>query len=406
MTLMPNATPFDALLLVSFGGPEGPDDVLPFLENVTRGRGVPRERLLAVAEHYQRFGGVSPINAQCRALIEALAEDFAQAGLDLPIYWGNRNWQPMLADTLATMTRDGVRHAAVFVTAAYSSYSSCRQYREDLAAALASPQVRDAVADSGNRPPRLAKLRAYFNHPGFAMPMARAALTALADLPERVRNTSELLFVTHSIPTANAETAGPDGDAYVRQHRDLARWIADEIARETGVSRPWELVFCSRSGSPTVPWLEPDVDDYLTSSHAAGVPGAVLVPIGFISDHMEVIYDLDVQAMDTARGLDMPVVRAATVGTDPDFVALIRGLVLERAAVESGQQVARRSVGGLGPSHDVCPVGCCRNLRADRPAAAGADADVHADAETAADADADAAGDTGQAGVPRTGGAA
>jgi ferrochelatase len=373
-----DAQPYDALLLVSFGGPEGPDDVMPFLENVTRGRGIPRERLLGVAEHYHHFGGASPINDQCRALIAALTDDFARAGLDLPVYWGNRNWHPHLADTLARMTRDGVGRALVLVTAAYASYSGCRQYRENLADALASPEVARAAEESGNEPPRLDKLRHYFNDPGFAEPMARVTLAALDGLPPAARtavNPAPLLFVTHSVPVTYDETAGPDGGAYGAQHRDLAAWIAARVTEATGVEHPWELVFCSRSGPPQQAWLEPDVSDGLAKAAAGGAAGAVVIPIGFVSDHMEVAYDLDVEAARTAAEHGLAFARAATVGDDAGFAAGVRELVLERAARERGGAAAgvvpRPTIGRLGPSHDLCPAGCCPNPRGPRPAACG-----------------------------------
>lgn len=367
--------PYDALLVVSFGGPEGPQDVMPFLRNVTAGRGVPPERLAEVAQHYQRFGGVSPINAQCRELIDALRADLAANGVDLPVYWGNRNWDPYLADTLARMTEDGVRRAIVFVTSAYASYSGCRQYRENLADALASDQVALAAKVSGNEPPRLDKIRHYFNHPGFAEPMRDATLRALDSLPEGTADGATLLFVTHSIPTDGAAASGPAGGAYVAQHTDLARWIAEQVTTATGVEHPWRLVYCSRSGSPRQPWLEPDINEELAAVHAAGASAAVVVPIGFISDHMEVVFDLDTEAAETARELNLPMRRVPTVGAHPRFVAAIRELVLERAGAErdTGAQPSRAAVGRLGPSHDLCPAGCCRNPRGARPAVCGID---------------------------------
>ena len=275
----PDTAPYDALLLVSFGGPEKPDDVLPFLENVTRGRGIPRERLEEVGEHYHLFGGRSPINDQNRQFIAALEQDFATNGVDLPVYWGNRNWDPYLADTLERMKADGIRRAACLVTSAYSSYSGCRQYRENLA---------DAVDAVGEGAPRLDKLRHYYNHPGFVEPMVDATLTALADLGDAARRDAHLLFVTHSIPDAMNDTAGPDGEAYVAQHRSVSEEIGERIRQETGHRYPSELVFCSRSGPPHVPWLEPDVNDRLAELAEHGVGGVVVVPIGFVSDHMEV----------------------------------------------------------------------------------------------------------------------
>lgn len=368
------AAPYDALLLLSFGGPEGPEDVVPFLENVTRGRGIPRERLKEVGQHYFLFGGVSPINAQNRELLAALRKDFAEHGLDLPVYWGNRNWAPYLTDTLREMADDGHRRVLVLATSAYASYSGCRQYRENLADSL-------AVLEAEGRPaPRVDKLRHYFNHPGFVRPMVDAVLAALAELPEDVRDGAHLAFTTHSIPTAAADTSGrPEdhtedgaGGAYVAQHLDTARVIADAVREATGADRPWKLVYQSRSGAPHIPWLEPDICDHLEELHAGGAPAAVMVPIGFVSDHMEVKYDLDTEASAKAAELGLPVARAATVGADPRFAAAVRELVLERAATERGQAPQRCALGALGPSHDVCPVGCCP-ARAPRPAAAGAE---------------------------------
>jgi ferrochelatase len=359
---------FDAVLFVSFGGPEAPEDVIPFLENVTRGRGIPRERLAVVGEHYYGFGGRSPINDQNRALIAAIEKDFADAGLDLPVYWGNRNWDPYLTDTMAAMTRAGVRTAAVFITSAYSSYSGCRQYRENLA---------DALRAAGPDAPRLVKVRHYFNHPGFITPMVARTRTALAELPVSAREGARIVFVTHSIPIAMNETSGPTGGAYVAQHRAVAAAVAAGVnagvGARTGRDHGWDLAYCSRSGPPTQPWLEPDVNDHLQALHAGGVPGVVIVPIGFISDHMEVAFDLDVEALATAARIGLPATRAGTVGTAPEFVAAVRELVLERAAAEAGLDPPRPQLGALGPSHDLCPVGCCPNLRGERPAACGAD---------------------------------
>jgi ferrochelatase len=365
------AGPYDALLLLSFGGPEGPDDVVPFLENVTRGRGIPRERLKEVGQHYFLFGGVSPINAQNRELLDALRKDFSENGLDLPVYWGNRNWAPYLTDTLRHMADDGHRRILVLATSAYASYSGCRQYRENLADSLA------ALEAEGRPVLRVDKLRHYFNHAGFVTPMTDGVLAALAELPEDVREGAHLAFTTHSIPTAAADTSGPveahgDGGAYVAQHLDTARVIADAVREATGVDRPWKLVYQSRSGAPHIPWLEPDICDHLEELHAAGTPAAVMVPIGFVSDHMEVKFDLDTEATAKAAELGLPVARAATVGADPRFAAAVRELVLERAATERGLAVERCALGALGASHDVCPVGCCPG-RSPRPAAAGAE---------------------------------
>jgi protoporphyrin/coproporphyrin ferrochelatase len=366
MSDQPDPEPYDALLLLSFGGPEGPDDVVPFLQNVTRGRGIPRERLEKVGEHYFLFGGISPINDQNRTLIDALRKDFAEHGLDLPVYWGNRNWEPYLTDTLRRMTTEGHRRIAVLTTSAYASYSGCRQYRENLAEALATLQAE------GLELPRVDKLRHYFNHPGFIEPMVDGVLTSLVDLDEAVRAGAHLAFTTHSIPTAAADSSGPDGGAYVAQHLDVARLIVERVRQETGIDHPWQLVYQSRSGPPHIPWLEPDVCDHLEELRGVGAPAVVMVPIGFVSDHMEVRYDLDTEALTKAAELRLPAVRSATVGADPRFAAAVRDLLLERAVSERGQPVRRCALGALGASHDVCPAGCCP-ARILKPAVAGAD---------------------------------
>lgn len=371
MSDLRDPAPYDALLLLSFGGPEGPDDVVPFLANVTRGRGIPEERLKEVGKHYFLFGGVSPINAQNRALLAALREDFSAHGLDLPVYWGNRNWAPYLTDTLREMVGDGHRRIAVLATSAYASYSGCRQYRENLADALA------ALEAEGLPVPRVDKLRHYFNHPGFVEPMVEGVLASLAELPDEVRPDAHLAFTTHSIPLSAADTSGPveahgDGGAYVAEHLDVARLIVDAVRERTGVAHPWRLVYQSRSGAPHIPWLEPDICDHLETLHGDGVPAVVMAPIGFVSDHMEVLYDLDTEATAKAAELGLPVRRSATVGADPRFAAAVRDLVLERAAAERGLAPQRCALGALGASHDLCPVGCCP-ARAPKPAAAGAD---------------------------------
>jgi ferrochelatase len=349
-----STSPYDAFLLVSFGGPEGPEDVLPFLANVTRGRGIPRERLLEVAEHYLAAGGVSPINAQNRALVGALEADFAAHGVGLPVYWGNRNWAPYLDDEMARISAAGHTRVLALLTSAYSSYSGCRQYRENLA---------DAVAPLGDRAPQVDRIRHYFNHPGFVAPMVASTLAALEALPAAVRDGARLVFVTHSVPTSMDDGSGPGGHAYTTQHLDVARLVTAGVAAATGTHHQLDLVYCSRSGPPTQPWLEPDVNDHLETLAADGVPAAVVVPIGFVSDHMEVRYDLDIEALATAERVGLPVTRAATVGTDPRFVAAVRELVLERAAMVRGEEPVRRSLGELGPSHDMCPAGCCPNVR-------------------------------------------
>jgi len=357
----PDARPYDALLLVSFGGPEGPDDVIPFLENVTRGRGIPRERLAEVGEHYHLFGGRSPINDLNRDLLAAIRKDLAEAGLDLPVYWGNRNWDPYLRDAVAQMAADSITRAACFVTSAYSSWSSCRQYRENLFAA----------ADGVPGAPRLDRLRQYFNHPGFVDPVVDGVVASLEELPADVRDRARIVFVTHSVPDWMNDSSGPDGGAYLAQHRDVAAVVADRVRAATGVDRAHDLVFCSRSGPPQQPWLEPDVNDHLETLAGDGVPAAVLVPVGFVSDHMEVVYDLDTEALATAERLGLAVRRAPTPGTDDRFVAMVRDLLLERAAAERGEPVRRAAVGGLGATWDRCPVGCCANPRGNAPAIGG-----------------------------------
>ena len=375
-----DTSPYDALLVVSFGGPERPEDVVPFLENVTRGRGIPRERLEEVGRHYFMFGGRSPINDLNRAFIAAVEEDFRGAGLDLPVYWGNRNWDPYLADTLRAMRDDGVQRALCLFTSAYSSYSGCRQYRENLA---------DAVASVGEGAPRLDRLRHYFNHPGFVEPMVDATLAALADLPARTRNDAHILYVTHSIPVAMNDASGlggsyletgtdRQGGAYVGQHRSVADEISDRVRQQTGHRFATDLVYCSRSGPPDVPWLEPDIGDRIVELAKDGVPAVVTVPIGFVSDHMEVVYDLDTEAKAVADDAGVIFSRAATAGLDPRFVTMVRDLVLERSAAERSRVAAgpvpqRAAVGGLVASWDVCPAGCCTNPRGQRPALCGQD---------------------------------
>lgn len=323
------------MLLVSFGGPEGPDDVLPFLRNVTRGRNIPDERLAVVGEHYRRFGGVSPINSQNAALLAALRTELP----DVPLYWGNRNWRPYLADAVQQMRTDGVEEAYAFVTSAYSSYSGCRQYRENLA---------DAQLEVGEGAPRIERLRQYFNHPGFVEPLIDNVATAL----QAVGGPAHLLFTAHSVPLRQAEASGPDGGAYPRQVAETARLIVERLRTAAG---DWDLVWQSRSGPAGQPWLEPDILERLNQLAARNVSRVVVAPIGFISDHMEVVHDLDVEAAARARELDIQLVRAATVGTDPRFVAMIGELYRERT--EAG--TPRRSLGTLGPAHDRCPARCC-----------------------------------------------
>jgi protoporphyrin/coproporphyrin ferrochelatase len=332
----------DAFLLLSFGGPEGPDDVLPFLRTVTRGRDVPDERLRAVAEHYDHFGGVSPINAQNRELIAALDAEFRSAGLDLPIYWGNRNWRPFVADTVSQMRDDGVQHALVFATSAAGGYSGCRQYRENLA---------DAHTAAGPDAPELTKLRHYFDHPGFIAANVDRVRAALASLPIEHRDGARLVFTAHSIPVSMNDVAGPAGGLYLAQQRETARLVAAGVR---GEGAGFDLVWQSRSGPPRVPWLEPDIADHLRTLAASGTPAVVVAPTGFVSDHLEVRWDLDVEARSTAAELGLGYVRAATAGTHPAFVAAVRELVDEQL-----DGAPRRHLGELGICGLDCPPGCC-----------------------------------------------
>ncbi len=359
---------YDAFLLVSFGGPEGPDDVMPFLANVTRGRNVPPERLASVAAHYYAFGGVSPINQQCRDLLAAVRADFAVSGLALPLYWGNRNWTPYLADTVRAMTEDGVRRAVAFVTSAYSSYSSCRQYLDDI------ERARAAV---GPDAPRIDKIRRFFNHPGFIEPFVGHVRAALATLPAEVRGGAHLVFTAHSVPLAMAEASGPAGNTgrYVAELTEAARLIAE---RTGAGAHPWSLAYQSRSGPPSQPWLEPDVRDHLGELAKSGTQAVVVVPVGFVSDHMEVRHDLDVQAAETADALGLAFARAATPGTSPRFASMVTELVKERLArrdgpptsditvsdnAEPGGGAVRAALGDMGMPSQTCPADCCGGPR-------------------------------------------
>jgi ferrochelatase len=329
-----DGTPYDAFLLVSFGGPEAMADVMPFLDHVLRGRNIPPERKREVARHYERFGGVSPINAQNRALLDAVRRELGTHGPRLPLYWGNRNWHPFLADTLRAMAADGIRRALAFVTSAYSSYSGCRQYLDDVARAR---------AEVGPSAPAVDKLRAFYDHPGFVEANADRLREALGSLPADRRGT-RIAFTAHSVPTAMA--AGSD---YVAQLRETCALVA---ARAPGV--PWTLVFQSRSGSPRDPWLEPDVLEHLETLRAEGARAVVVAPVGFVSDHMEVVHDLDTEARARAAALGLAFARAGTAGTHPAFVRMIRELIEERVA--GG---ARRALGSRGPRADVCERDCC-----------------------------------------------
>ncbi|HEX8887943.1 MAG TPA: ferrochelatase [Pyrinomonadaceae bacterium] len=336
--------PYDAVLIVSFGGPEGMDEVMPFLENVLRGRNVPVERMRAVAHHYELFDGVSPINSQNRKLIAALEKELEEHGPHLPIYWGNRNWYPMLADTLRQMKGDGIKNALAFFTSAYSSYSGCRQYREDIAR---------AQAEVGPDAPQVEKLRAFYNHPGFVEPNVLNVRAALGQIPEERRMVAQIAFTAHSIPLSMAANCD-----YEKQLLETCRLVAEGASHER-----WRLVFQSRSGPPTQPWLGPDICDYLTELKEAGTEDVVIAPVGFISDHMEVIYDLDTEASAHAEKIGLNMIRAQTVGAHPIFIKMIRELILERMNPDA----PKRFLGTRGASHDVCSVDCCL-MGAGRPA--------------------------------------
>jgi ferrochelatase len=343
---------YDALLVQSFGGPEGMDDVMPFLRNVTRGRGIPDERLEEVAAHYRHFGGVSPINEQNRTLIAALRPELADHGIELPIYWGNRNWKPYVADAVRQMRDDGIGRALVFTTSATSSYSGCRQYREDL---------EQARRVAGEGAPELVKLRHFFDHPGFVEAQSDAVRGALQSLPDGARDAARLVFTAHSIPVAMNEASGPRADGlYLAQQRETARLVAESVR---GAGAEYDLVWQSRSGPPQVPWLEPDINDHLRDLAARGVRAVVVTPSGFVSDHIEVRWDLDVQARATAGSLGLAYARSGTVGTHPSFVAAIRELVEEQV---SG--APRRALSDFGSSGFECPSGCCPTPRRREPA--------------------------------------
>jgi protoporphyrin/coproporphyrin ferrochelatase len=327
---------YDALLVVSFGGPEGHDDVIPFLQNVLRGRNVPRERMLAVAEHYYHFDGKSPINQQTRDLIAAIKNELTHHGPNLPVYWGNRNWHPMLADTLRQMKNDGIKRALAFVTSAYSSYSGCRQYREDIAR---------AQSEVGEGAPQVDKLRVFFNHPGFLEATEDRLREALSQLPAHSRHNVQIVYVAHSVPMSMANSSD-----YVKQLEEVRRLASAGLAIKNDA-----LVYQSRSGAPGQPWLEPDILDHLREVKEKNLASAVVIaPISFISDHMEVLYDLDIEARQLCEELSLPMARAKTVGVHPNFIEMIRELILERT-----EGAERRALGSLGPRQDVCAGDCC-----------------------------------------------
>ncbi|HZW95605.1 MAG TPA: ferrochelatase [Candidatus Eremiobacteraceae bacterium] len=328
---------YDAVLLVSFGGPESKEEVIPFLENVLRGRNIPRERMLTVAEHYYHFEGKSPINQQTRELIAALETELQHNGPKLPVYWGNRNWHPLLPETLRKMKQDGIRRAVAFVTSAYSSYSGCRQYREDIAR---------AQSEVGQDAPEVDKLRAFFNHPAFIEVTVERVREALRAVPADARGNIQIIYTAHSIPHSMANTSD-----YVKQLEEVRRLVSGALGQQNDV-----LVYQSRSGVPGQSWLEPDILDYLREVKSKSLASAVvLAPISFISDHMEVLYDLDVEARQLCDLLSLPMTRAKTVGVHPKFIGMIRELILER--IDPAQE--RRALGSLGPRADVCAESCC-----------------------------------------------
>ncbi|MEN1678771.1 MAG: ferrochelatase [Planctomycetota bacterium] len=334
-------SPYDAMLLVSFGGPEGPDDVMPFLENVLRGKNVPRERMLEVSEHYHHFGGVSPINEQCRQLLAAIETELAEHGPGLPLYWGNRNWAPMLEDTIRQMRDDGVKRAIAFFTSAFSCYSGCRQYREN---------ILEACEKVGPDAPRIDKLRMPYNHPGLIETNAENLREALDQVPAERREAAKVMFTAHSIPNSMAENC-----AYEKQLTEASRLTAEAAGHAN-----WELVYQSRSGPPQQPWLEPDVCDRIEELHGeGGLQDLIILPIGFVSDHMEVMFDLDTEAKELCEKLDVHFVRAATIGTHPRAVQMVRELLEERIATEKGRDPERPALGQFPANHDVCPKDCC-----------------------------------------------
>ena len=370
-------TEYDAVLLAGFGGPEGQDDVIPFLRNVTGGRGIPEERLEVVAKHYRHYGGVSPINDQNRVLKAALQMELTRRGIDLPVIWGNRNWAPYLRDTISDAHSNGQNRLLAIATSAYSSYSGCRQYREDFAAALTDTGLNDKV--------HIDKIRQFFDHPGFVTPFITGVAQGLRDVIQAVPGIDvdtevEILFSTHSIPMTDANKSGPadrgfgEGGAYEAQHRAVAQVIMDSLAEPadstTTLKTQWQLVYQSRSGPPSMPWLEPDINDAIALLPARGIRAVVIVPLGFLSDHMEVMWDLDNEAMETSEKFGIHAVRVPTPGVSPDFVSGLVDLIEER--LNDTPDADRPAQTNLGPWYDVCRPGCCENVRLGfKPAVAG-----------------------------------
>ncbi|MCP8998587.1 ferrochelatase [Pseudarthrobacter sp. RMG13] len=391
---------YDGVLLASFGGPEGQDDVIPFLRNVTRGRGIPDERLEEVSQHYRANGGISPINQQNRELKAALEAELRARGIELPVLWGNRNWDPYIPQTLQDAYDAGHRKLLMVTTSAYSCYSSCRQYREDIGIALTETGLDGRL--------EVDKVRQYFDHPGFVEPFIEGTAAGLADVRAQLAAAGtpdapvHILFATHSIPTRDAEAAGrsadeprefDEGSAYVAQHLATGAAVISRVQAESGLTAPWSLVYQSRSGAPHVPWLEPDINDAIADLAGQGIKGIVIVPLGFVSDHMEVVWDLDTEALETCRNLGLAATRVPTPGTHRKFVNGLVDLISERTLANNISD--RPAVTGLGPWYDVCRPGCCANFRGEKPTIAGADTTVGTGHDAYPAAPADAAGREG-----------
>ena len=327
---------YEAILIVSFGGPEGMDDVMPFLENVLKGRNVPRERMIEVSHHYKQFNGISPLNEQNRQLIHALRIELENSAIELPVYWGNRNWLPLLPDTLRIMAADGVRKSLAFFTSAYSSYSGCRQYREN---------IEEARKIVGSTAPRVDKLRVFYNHPNFIEANCERILKAADHVDAERRSSAFLIFTAHSLPQSMATCC-----AYVNQLEETSRLIANKLKWYN-----WRLVYQSRSGPPNQPWLEPDVCETISELNKQGIRDIIIAPIGFVSDHMEILFDLDTEARELCGELGITMQLANTVGTHPLFISMIRELIQERLS----NNVERPALGQYGPSHDFCSENCC-----------------------------------------------
>ncbi len=370
--------PYDAVLLASFGGPEGQEDVIPFLRNVTRGRGIPDERLEEVSHHYRANGGISPINRQNRELKAALEAELSARGIELPVLWGNRNWAPYIPQTLQEAYDAGHRRLLMITTSAYSCYSSCRQYREDIGMALTETGLDGRL--------EVDKVRQYFDHPGFVEPFVEGTGAGLAEVRAKLAEAGtpdapiQILFATHSIPTRDADAAGrsedeprefEEGSAYVAQHLAAASAVMQRVEQETGLTAPWSLVYQSRSGAPHVPWLEPDINDAIEELAGKGTQGIVIVPLGFVSDHMEVVWDLDTEALETCANLGLAAIRVPTPGTHRRFVSGMVDLISERTTENTITN--RPALTDLGPWYDVCRPGCCANFRGEKPTIAGAD---------------------------------